>query len=112
MNTKDQRFLNEFYRLASKVLLHERLMRDDPVYRAKIEESDRLYREAEAMRMAEEKARELAAIRNDAEYFTSDEFRADVMAEIVASGATPLQAEGRTRDQVRLFNEARELGMM
>jgi hypothetical protein len=52
------------------------------------------------------------SVKADSEYFTSAEFRADVIAELIANGATELQATNRTRDQFRLFNEARELGMM
>jgi hypothetical protein len=63
----------------------------------------------------EVQAQEAAAIttlRSDAEYFTSAEFRDEVIAELRAAGATLEQATNRTRDQVRLFNEARELGLM
>lgn len=52
------------------------------------------------------------AARANAEYFTSQEFRDDVMLELMEQGATIEQATNRTRDQFRLFNEARELGMM
>lgn len=51
-------------------------------------------------------------LRNDAEYFTSAEFRQEVIEELMANGANELQATNRTRDQARLFNEARELGLM
>ena len=48
----------------------------------------------------------------EGEYYCSEEFRAEVIAEIIKSGATEMQAQGRTRDQARLFAEARELGLM
>lgn len=51
-------------------------------------------------------------IKSDSEYFTSQEFRDDVMLELMEAGASELQATNRTRDQARLFAEARELGMM
>lgn len=51
-------------------------------------------------------------IKADGEYFTSQEFRDDVMMELMEEGATLEQATNRTRDQVRLFNEAQRLGLM
>lgn len=51
-------------------------------------------------------------LKNDAEYFTSEEFRQEVIDELMANGASELQATNRTRDQARLFAEARELGLM
>lgn len=48
----------------------------------------------------------------DAEYFTSAEFRQEVVDALVAGGATLEQATNRTRDQVRLFNEAKLLGLL
>lgn len=51
-------------------------------------------------------------IKADSEYFTSAEFRQDVIDELMANGATLEQATNRTRDQVRLFNEATQLGLM
>jgi 2-methylisocitrate lyase-like PEP mutase family enzyme len=48
----------------------------------------------------------------DSEYFTSAEFREDVMDELMNDGATYEQAFNRTRDQVRLFAEARTLNLM
>lgn len=47
-----------------------------------------------------------------AEYFNTPEFREDVIAELVDEGCTRLQAEGRTRDQARLFAEAARLNLM
>jgi hypothetical protein len=51
-------------------------------------------------------------VKADSEYFTSQEFRDDVMLELMEQGATLEQATNRTRDQARLFNEASQLGMM
>lgn len=51
-------------------------------------------------------------IKSDAEYFTSEEFRQEVIEELMANGANLEQATNRTRDQARCFNEARELGLM
>lgn len=50
--------------------------------------------------------------KSDAEYFVSEEFRQEVIDEIIAEGATELQAKGRTRDQLRTFQEAQRLGLM
>lgn len=72
-------------------------------------------RAAKAAREAAEQAqaqRDFEAAKSDAVYYASAEFREEVIAEIIATGATRLQAEGRTRDQARLYNEARELGLM
>ncbi len=60
---------------------------------------------------AEQKALQ-TAIKSDSEYFTSPEFRQDVIAELLVKGATMEQAQNRTRDQVRLFAEATKLGLM
>ncbi|BCG50197.1 hypothetical protein [Ralstonia phage RP13] len=46
------------------------------------------------------------------EYYNSPEFREEVIEAIMEAGATRMQAEGRTRDQARLFNEAINLGLM
>jgi hypothetical protein len=51
-------------------------------------------------------------MKNDSEYFTSAEFRQDVIDELMENGATLEQATNRTRDQARLFNEAQQLGLM
>lgn len=56
--------------------------------------------------------KELQVARAHAEYFTSSEFRNDVMAELMDNGATLEQATNRTRDQARLFAEARALNLM
>lgn len=51
-------------------------------------------------------------IKSDAEYFTSDEFRQEIIKLLMKDGANLEQATNRTRDQARLFAEARELGEM
>lgn len=51
-------------------------------------------------------------IKSDAEYFTSAEFRQEVIEELMAGGDSLERATNRTRDQARLFAEARELGLM
>jgi hypothetical protein len=61
---------------------------------------------------AEREKREYQAMKSDGDYFTSDEFRQEVIAELMAEGATLEQATNRTRDQVRLFAEAKQLKMM
>lgn len=80
----------------------------DPEYIAQ-QEAAKAEREAAEQAQAQ---RDFEAAKSDAVYFASAEFREEVMQEIIANGATRLQAEGRTRDQARLFNEARELGLM
>ena len=70
------------------------------------------YEAAQAAKKAEEAARTAARVADDSAYFTSAEFRQEVIDELVAGGATLEQATNRTRDQLRLFNEARELGLM
>jgi hypothetical protein len=78
-----------------------------PIYRTG---RTNVFSEREIQKIA---AKEDAVTRqSDAEYYTSPEFRAEVIAELMANGATELQATNRTRDQFRLFNEARELGLM
>lgn len=69
-------------------------------------------RDAHKQEVAKREAEEQARMKSDAEYFTSDEFRQEVIAELIANGANELQATNRTRDQARLFAEARELGLM
>lgn len=64
-----------------------------------------------AARAEEQAQRDLAAAREEAVYFTSPEFREDVITELMDAGCTRLQAEGRTRDQARLFAEAEALGL-
>jgi hypothetical protein len=63
---------------------------------------------------AEKKAQEnFASAKKDAEeYFNTPQFREDVIKELIAEGCTRLQAEGRTRDQARLFAEAARLDLM
>ncbi|WGN90750.1 hypothetical protein [Burkholderia phage vB_BglM_WTB] len=68
-----------------------------------------------ARRAAEKEAAEAIkaeANSSDSEYFRSDAFRADVIAELISEGCTRMQAEGRTRDQARLFAEAQRLELM
>lgn len=91
---------------------HQRRMVSDPEYRERVQAADRA--EVEEMLRAEEerKASEKAAIKADSEYFTSAEFREEVIEALMEAGATRQMAEGRTRDQVHLFAEARELGLM
>lgn len=60
----------------------------------------------------QDKAEMFASDKADAEYYVTEEFRQEVMDEIIAEGATPLQAQGRTRDQFRTFQEAQRLGLM
>lgn len=60
----------------------------------------------------QDKADMFAADKADAEYYVTEEFRQEVMDEIIAEGATPQQAMGRTRDQLRTFQEAQRLGLM
>jgi hypothetical protein len=67
---------------------------------------------AHKQELAKKEAEEAARRAADAEYFTSDEFRQEVIAELMANGANELQATNRTRDQARCFAEARELGLM
>lgn len=91
---------------------HQKLLATDPVYRARHEAEERatfvqMLAEMRAAEAAEKRAREA-----DKEYFTSDDFKQEVIAALVASGATQMQAEGRTRDQARLFKEAGALGLM
>jgi hypothetical protein len=62
--------------------------------------------------VAAQQEREVKLARANAEYYTSQEFRDDVMLELMEAGATLEQATNRTRDQVRLFAEARTLNMM
>jgi hypothetical protein len=50
--------------------------------------------------------------RSDSEYFTSAAFRDEVIEELMKVGASHEQTVNRTRDQMRLFNEARQLGLM
>lgn len=45
-------------------------------------------------------------------YHLSTQFRRDVIDDLIAEGCTREQAEGRTRDQARLFHEAARLGVM
>ena len=62
---------------------------------------------------AEEKAK--ADFQKDVEeaaYFKSPAFREEVISELIAEGATRLQAEGRTRDQARTFAEAQRLNLI
>jgi hypothetical protein len=47
--------------------------------------------------------------KEEAQYLLSKEFREDVIAELIAEGATRLQAEGRTRDSFHLLKEAQRL---
>src|ERR1700693_3278068 len=110
MNAKDQRFLNSFYRLVTRVLTHEQEMATNPEYRAAHEREQAEFAAERDRREAAEKAKTQAAMKDDSAYYTSPDFREEVIEEIVASGATRLQAEGRTRNQLRLFKEARELG--
>ena len=112
LSAKDQRFMNSFYRLAARVLTHDQRMHNDAAYRERFNAECAAELAERARFKAERDAREKQLRANDAEYFTSDEFREEVITEIIGSGATRLQAEGRTRDQARLFNEARELGLM
>lgn len=67
---------------------------------------------AHKQEVAKQEAVAVQQMKNDAEYFTSEEFRQEVIEELMANGASELQATNRTRDQARLFNEARELGLM
>jgi hypothetical protein len=69
-------------------------------------------RDAHKQEVAKREAEEAARRAADAEYFTSEEFRQEVIAELMANGASELQATNRTRDQARCFAEARELGLM
>jgi len=50
--------------------------------------------------------------REEIRYHTSAQFRRDVIEDLIAEGCTRTQAEGRTRDQARLFVEAARLGAM
>lgn len=108
----NHRQVQDFFKLAQRVMAHEARMANDTQYRLRYEaELAAEQAELEAARDAEKKALQ-AAMKSDSEYFTSPEFREEVIEEIMANGATRLQAEGRTRDQLRLFKEARELGLM
>jgi hypothetical protein len=48
--------------------------------------------------------------REEVNYHLSTQFRLDVIADLIDEGCTRAQAEGRTRDQARLFREAQRLG--
>lgn len=61
---------------------------------------------------AAQQQKAMAVERAHGEYFTSTDFRDEVMAELMEAGATAEQAFNRTRDQVRLFAEARTLNLM
>ncbi|QRE00142.1 hypothetical protein [Burkholderia phage BCSR5] len=61
---------------------------------------------------AEVKRKQQQAMADDSAYFTSEEFRNEVIEELIAKGATCEQATNRTRDQARLFAEARTLNLM
>lgn len=89
-------------------VLHHELNRDlDPAWRA---EQARLAAEKAAREEARGQ-RDLAVAREEAVYFTSAEFREEVITELMDAGCTRQQAEGRTRDQARLFAEAEALGL-
>lgn len=125
MNKQDVKFIRTFNRLVGN-LQHEaeRTLRENGKevigdFVADMFAAGELWDQQEAKRVAEEKAREEAEARKefekakeDAAYFTSAEFRAEVIEELKAEGANQLQAENRTRDQVRLFAEAARLNLM
>jgi hypothetical protein len=50
--------------------------------------------------------------REELAYHLSAQFRLDVIDELIEEGCTRMQAEGRTRDQARLFGEAARLGCL
>jgi hypothetical protein len=104
LSRADQRLVGRLFDLMAAELNRDL----DPAYQARIKA------EAEARAAAEQAAaqREFEAAKADASYFLSAEFRQDVIDELLGTGATLEQATGRTRDQARLFNEARQLGMM
>jgi hypothetical protein len=125
MNKQDVKFIRSFNRLVGNlqneavrtIREHGKKVTGDFV--ADIHTAEDLWEQEEAKRIAEEEAREEAEARKefekakaDAAYFTSAEFRAEVIEELKAEGATQLQAENRTRDQVRLFAEAARLNLM
>lgn len=76
----------------------------------------------EAARKAREEAKRIedekqAAInfereKEEAQYLLSPEFREEVISELIAEGATRLQAEGRTRDSFHLLKEAQRLNLV
>lgn len=78
-----------------------------PMYRTR---TAIVYNRAEINAVLEKKA--VVTRQSEAEWFTSAEFRQEVIAELMAGGDSLERATNRTRDQVRLFNEARELGLM
>lgn len=61
---------------------------------------------------AEQQSKLQASMADDSTYYTSAEFRQEVIDELCANGATLEQATNRTRDTARLFAEARELKLM
>jgi len=71
----------------------------------------RAFRHIQHVIAEKEKARLAAIAKDESAYFTSEEFREEVINELIANGATRLQATNRTRDQVRLFAEADALGL-
>ena len=109
MNT---RTLNQMFAAMNQIAAHQLAMETDPVYRGRLNAEFAAEREARAERAAAREAREKQQMKDDAAYFTSEDFKQEVIAELVKEGATLLQAQGRTRDQFHLFREAREIGLM
>lgn len=108
----NSRQLNAFFRAMARAAVHYDRMEADPVYRANYEAARAAEWKEQQDRINAEKAQAAKEMKEDSEYFTSEEFRSDVIDELMSNGATKEQATNRTRDQVRLFNEARQLGMM
>lgn len=61
---------------------------------------------------AVQQEKQQAAMKEDSAYFTSPEFRQDVIDELMSRGKNLEQATNLTRDQARLFAMAREVGLM
>jgi len=78
------------------------------------EHDEEVAEQAERAVAAERKAQaEFESAKEEAqEYFNTPQFREDVIEELMAEGCTRLMAEGRTRDQARLFAEAARLNLM
>jgi hypothetical protein len=83
----------------------------DELLEEEIENARRVKLRKELDEFAEQQAFELRKSEAQ-EYFITPQFREDVIAELIAEGCTRLMAEGRTRDQARLFAEGARLNLM
>lgn len=93
-------------------------MRTGPAFRALqiwLRNRSRVADDMEFDEQAQDSVRADTIARIDQEethYHLSAQFRRDVIEDLIAEGCTREQAEGRTRDQARLFHEAARLGVM